>query len=132
MFQIVGLKIKHSQDGTVLLQNDYAATMIKEIPILNARSMHKYSELNETELKQFRSLTGQLNWIGNQSHPDLSFDALQLGNKIKNAKVEDITLTNKVVRKLKLHECKLLFPDLCDLSELKLVYFCFMIWIVVF
>ena len=74
--------------------------------------MHKYSELNETELKQLRSLIGQLNWIVNQSHPDLRFDALQLGNRIKNAKVEDITLANKVVRKLKLHECKLLFPDL--------------------
>ena len=57
----------------------------------------------------------------NQSRPDLSFDVLQLANRIKNAEVEDITLADKVVRKLKLHECKLLFPDLGDLTKLKLV-----------
>ena len=87
--------------------------------------MHIYSELNEIELKQLqlRSLIGQLNWIANQSCPDLSFDVFQLGNRIKNAKVEDITLANKVVRKLKLHGCKLLFLDLGDLTKLKLVLY---------
>ena len=85
--------------------------------------MHKSSELNETELKRLRSLIGQLNWIANQSLPDLSFDVLQLGNRSKNAKVEDITLANKVIRKLKLHECKLLFPDLGNLTKLKLVLY---------
>ena len=121
-FKYIELEIKHSQYGTVLVQNDYAAT-IKEIAISNARSMHKYCELKEIELKQLRSLIGQLNWIANQSRPDLSFDVLQLGNRIKNAKVKDITLANKVLRKLKLHECKLLFPDLGDLPKLKLVLY---------
>ena len=68
-------------------------------------------------------MTGQLNWIANQSHPDLSFDVLQLSNRIKNAKVKDITLVNKVIRKLKLHECKFLFSDLGDLTKLKLVLY---------
>ena len=68
-------------------------------------------------------MIGQLNWIVNQSRPDLSFDELHLGNRIKNAKVEDITLANKEVRNLKLHECELLFPDIGDLTKLKLVLY---------
>ena len=83
---------------------------------------NKESLLNAEELRTFRGICGQLNWIASQSRPDLSFDACDLSCRIKNAKIEDLLRAIKVIRKAKSSRVSIKFPDL-DLSTIKVVIY---------
>ena len=75
-FKYIGLEITHDNDSITLAQNEYSI-LVNEIPITITRMMHKRDEVSCLEKKQLRSLIGKLNWIANQTRPDLSFDVLQ-------------------------------------------------------
>ena len=68
-----------------------------------------------------RSKIGQLIWVTGQTRSDTSYETCELGNKLKNGKVENIVLANNIIRSLKTQDVCLLYESLGDDSSLKLV-----------
>ena len=50
---------------------------------------------------EYRQLIGKLNWIANQSRPDIYFNVCHLSSKMKSRTIGDLINVNKVLRKIK-------------------------------
>ncbi|CAL4101841.1 unnamed protein product, partial [Meganyctiphanes norvegica] len=120
-FKYVGLDIQQTNDGIVLGQSSYLET-VENIPI--ERGKYEDSDtVNKNDSDNLRTLVGQLNWLGSQTRPDCSFDVLELSTSLKHPLREDMFRANKTLKKLKLEESSILFPDLGDPKLMKLVVF---------
>ena len=73
--------------------------------------------------KQLRTAVGQLNWVANQTRPDIAYEACQASISFKNTRVKDVNKVNKVIRKLKNEGGSLKFVDLGDLKQCKVLCF---------
>ena len=83
-------------------QNEYLKS-IQPIQISPGRANQKADPCNEDEIKKYRSLVGQINWLSTQSRPDVSFDALELSCNMSNTKVENLIQANINIKKLKVY-----------------------------
>ncbi|CAL4179441.1 unnamed protein product, partial [Meganyctiphanes norvegica] len=120
-FKYVGLDIQQTNDGIVLGQSSYLET-VENISI--ERGKYEDSDtVNKNDSDNLRTLVGQLNWLGSQTRPDCSFDVLELSTSLKHPLREDMLRANKTLKKLKLEESSILFPDLGDPKLMKLVVF---------
>ena len=71
---------------------------------------------------EYRALTGQLAWAGDNTRPDISFDARHLSTRNKTATYGDLKLANKVLKKAQLEkDVKIKFQKLGDIQSLKVV-----------
>ena len=52
--------------------------------------MVRHEPLNTNELKQFRSVIGQLGWAAGQTRPDIAFDCCELSSSVEHATTEDL------------------------------------------
>ena len=87
-------------------------------------SRDKHSELDVTEFNSLTSLVGQLCWVGNQSRPDISFQACQLSVNLKSPTYSDVMMAKKCLSKMKAKELlKLKFCKVGDLGNSKLIVF---------
>ena len=120
-FKYIGLDVKQTEEGIVLSQKSYLDT-IDSIPVPKMKSKAP-SILCKEDSDNLRSLVGQLNWLGSQTRPDCSFDVLELSTAMKQPMQEHIVRANKTLKKLKLEDSNILFPDLGDPKSLKLVAF---------
>ena len=67
---------------------------------------------------------GHANWLASQTRPDISFDVLNLSCDInKNPVVSHLIEANKMIRKIKNKESKLVFPNVGTVDDLKIVAF---------
>ena len=79
-FKYVGFQITQTESKILLDQQDYIDSIeIPKIPI--ARRMKKTEPLNPEENTIYRSLVGALNWIVQNTRPDLSFELTYLSSK---------------------------------------------------
>ena len=78
---------------------------------------------NAEETSAFCRLVGKLNWVANQTHPDILFDICQLSAKIKSPIVKDLLYANKTLNKIKCSPLNIVYPMLIDVSKCKL--YCF-------
>ena len=108
-FKYVGLQVAHT-NGIISLDQKHYFLSVKEVEVHSTSSRHKHDALNDTEHAQFKSGVGQLNWVANQTRPDISFDVMYLSMKAKNAEVEDMILMNKVIRNLHSRDSFIVFP----------------------
>lgn len=122
-FRYIGLEIAHDVDGIVLTQNSYIES-ITEIPVPAARVAQKEFLLKQSEVTQLRGAIGQVQWASNQTRPDISYDALELSTTTKEPKVKDLLQANKVIKKIKMRQSHILFPNLGDQEQLRLVVYC--------
>ena len=60
----------------------------------------------------YRSVVGQLNWIGTQTRPDISFDVCSLSTRSGKSTIGDIIEANKVIKRVKTDQISLFFPVL--------------------
>ena len=121
-FKYIGLNIEHSEDGIILQQHGYSSDM-KMLNISELRSMRSNDDLSDTERTSLREVSGQLNWLSNQSRPDLSYDVLEMSMSVKKAQVSHLKQANKVIKKAKFEDTFIRFPKLGDPNELRLVLF---------
>ena len=120
-FKYVGLNIKQTEEGIVMNQTSYLNSVQ---PIEAPKKSTITSDiLDKMHSDNLRSTIGQLNWLGTQTRPDCSYDVLELSTSLKHPVREDIIKANKTIKKLKYDECNILFPDLGDPNQLKLVVF---------
>ena len=99
-FKYLGLHIEQKHDHISINQDEYLSS-INPITISKERMAQKNYLINKDEMKQLRSLIGQLNWIATQTRPDLLFECCDLASSFKNATVANIIQANKVVKKAK-------------------------------
>ena len=81
---------------------------------------NKSDLLNENELKSYQTLTGQLSWIGNQWRPDIIFAIFELNSAIKNATINHLKQSNKVLKNVINLKVILTFPQMQNLDECSL------------
>ena len=100
LFRFVGLNLKQ-QNNTITIEQYKYIERIKMIEIDTKRKIQHNEPLTEQEKTVLRSKIGQLLWVNNQTRPDISFELCHLSTNFRNATVNDIIQTNKVIKKLK-------------------------------
>ena len=110
-FKYVGLNVKQKDKGISLDQESYIKGL-NQIEISQKKCQKKDMGLNDEEVHQYRSVVGQLNWIGTQTRPDISFDVCSLSVRFGKCTMGDLMEANKVVKRVKTDQISLFFPEL--------------------
>ena len=76
--------------------------------------------LTMEEQREYRSIVGQLNWISNQTRPDISFDVSVRCAQGRKPTMEDANKLNRVVKKTKEREGELKFHKINNLTDSEL------------
>ena len=121
-FNYIGIEIKETNGNVLLSQKNYVDNM-QYIKLDSLRRSQKTCNVTETELNTLQSKIGQLLWMGRQSRPDILYDVCNLASSLKNATVENLIETNKVIRKIKSEAIQLKYQKLGKKEELKLLVF---------
>ena len=99
-------------DGEIMFSQQSYIESVDEVD-LRTHKDEKERDLNPEEQSAYHAICGQLNWICcTQSRPDISYDVCQLSAKLNDAKVNDVLLANKVVKKVKRENICLKFKRL--------------------
>ena len=122
IFRYIGMDIHQQENGKIFLHQNAEVDNLQAPLIRQDRLNNVDSSLDKDELRVFRGICGQLNWVANQSRPDLAFDSCDLSCSIKNAKIGDLLRAAKVVRKAKSQRVSLKFTKL-DLATMKIVIY---------
>ena len=112
-FQYVGIVLENNGHNTYLYQGNYA-DKLTFIQISRVRAMQPNTELTPNEIESLRSKIEHLLWIAHQSRADILFDSCNLAANVKNCKVQNILIVNKVIERLKSGHVPLKFQHLGD------------------
>ena len=119
-FSYIGIEMMQSVSRISLSQKKY----IQEIDFMTIEKCGSSdSGLPKEEQDKLRTVVGQLAWVAGQTRPDIAFDVCQLSVNIKNAKMNDIKIVNKCIRKLKSHDVSLNFSNIGKISEAQIICF---------
>lgn len=121
-FCYVGMDIA-TVNGVIEMHQHSYIDNVQPIQMQPACAIQRDSSLNDTEREQLRSKIGQILWVAKQTRPDVMFDACILASILKNATVQSIHDTNKVIRKLKSEKVTLRFQYLGNNNALNLTVF---------
>ena len=116
----LGLALEN-RDNFITSNLNHCAQRMEEIPISPDRPDEE--ELTQQEIKKFRILSGQLNWLASQCRPDLSFSSCHVACSIKEGKVKDAKHANKVMRRAKGVAYHISYQDLGDHHNWRIVGF---------
>lgn len=93
-FKYFGISLEQTERKINMDQISYAKS-ISEINIQDGRPS------SDKERRSFQAIIGSVNWLSNQTRPDLAFDACELSTHSKHPLVEDAVRANKVIHKIK-------------------------------
>lgn len=119
-FRYIGLDIVQDENRIVMSQQTYTEDL-ESIEISKSRQFHRHLPISEDERRALRGVVGRLNWVANQTRPDLSFETLDLSMSVNDATVTDLLKANKAVRQLKTEQCSVSFPNLGPIDKLRMV-----------
>ena len=105
-FRFTGIDVQKVSGGIILSMEDYAESIeeIKEI-----RKVKKDEPLTKTEMKLFRKYVGNLNWLAENTRPDLAIWALNLSKRNSSANIGDLKRVNQIVKKIRSRQSKVNF-----------------------
>ena len=86
--------------------------------IERARSSDHDLRANQTELTDYRSVVGSLQWLGVQSRPDLAFECNQLQKRVADLRIRDLHRANRAVKDALKNRFEILFRPLGVDAEL--------------
>jgi hypothetical protein len=121
-FKYVGINISQGANGISIDQNDYICTL-SPIDVSRQKQINRNLACNAEETSAFCRLVGKLNWVANQTRPDILFDVCQLSAKMKEPLIKDLLYANKALNKIKVSPLKIFYPRLGDISKWKLCCF---------
>ena len=119
-FKYVGINITQGAEDILLDQVDYIQE-IQPISLTRDRQIQKEELCNRTEAMIYRQLVEKLNWVANQSRPDILFDVCQLSSFMKTPNIGNMLRANKILSKIKEYPLRTKFLDLGDLKKIKLL-----------
>ena len=97
IFKYLGVNIEQRENETIMEQKNY----IKMLEEVDEKRYKGSRELNRKEMRKYRSLIGQMNWVANQTRPDVAFTVSDLSRKNKSANTEDMRRAIKKVKRVK-------------------------------
>ena len=65
--------------------------------------------MTKTELKLYRKYTGKVNWLAENTRPDLSVWALNMSKRNTKANIGDLKKVNQIVKKVNIRQSKIKF-----------------------
>ena len=96
-FKYIGVMVRQDDRGIVLDQMKYLETVVEP----EGRMYQGVRVLKERELTEYRSVTGQLNWVALHTMPELAYDVSDLSKGFKEGTTQDMRRLIRVVRKAK-------------------------------
>ena len=84
---------------------------------LRLTDMFKNRALDALEVRQFKSLVGQLQWTAKHTRPEIAFAACELSTKVKDATTADGRRANKQVQKLQTESGAVSIPNISDVRQ---------------
>ena len=119
MFKYIGLQIEQNGEDIKISQNLYAHDVT---PFhLNSQDSYNETQIYPAQKRDLRSLVGQLLWISSHSRPDIAYDVCDISTSVKDATQRDLLNVNKKIRKMKMEDVKLIYPELGEISEVELI-----------
>ena len=115
-FKYVGLKIEQSDHSIKLDQEQYAASLSYH----ERKTSGSAEILSGKDQTEFRAIAGALQWLSNGTRPDIAFDTLLLSCKMREATIHDLISSLKTIKRIKLQDIKMEFPDLGKSNKLVL------------
>ena len=113
-FRYVGMQIKQTSEAIWVDQNHYLET----IDVPDVETTEKNDDLMDNESQEeYRGIVGKIGWLGGLSRPDLAFDNVMLSSKLGKATNGDMQAAVKIVRKMKMHNTVMKFPNLGDIKD---------------
>src|SRR6201990_198253 len=110
IFKYLGIEIEQEEKGDIYIsQKSYSRD---KLGIIRLNKNNKDERLNEEEMTEYRSLLGKLNWMSQNTRPDLSFEVSFFGRNMKEAKREDYEKLVKVAERAKRGEIQMKIPKL--------------------
>lgn len=100
----------HSLEDEIQVQQNMYIKNLQPIPVDPTRATERGAPLTATELH--KSKIGQILWVARQSRPDIVCDISMLASGTKDATVQTLHCTNKLIRNLKSEELTLRFQYL--------------------
>lgn len=121
-FSYVGLQIRQEFNGIYVDQLQYIDNLeIKKTDKEECKNKDRC--LNPSEMTEYRSAVGCLNWCVRGSRPDLGFALVNCSTKFKNATVSDLCKVKKALRKLKSERTVIFYPNMNGNGELEILVF---------
>ena len=77
--------------------------------------------LTRDELKVYRKFVGKLNWLAANVRPDLAIYALELAKKQKKATVKDLREINRVLKKVREKDSRVIFTKIGNKKDLSVI-----------
>ena len=116
-YRFTGIDVKKVSDGVELSMESYADS-IEEITEI--RRAKKEEPLTKSELKLFRKYVGKINWLAENTRPDLAIWALNLSKIGSKATIGDMKKLNQVIKKVKGRQSKVKFSKVGNVNDLVL------------
>ena len=113
-FRFTGIDVEKVGDKIEISMNDYAASL-EDIEVREDKSSES---LTREEMKIFRKYVGKLNWLAANTRPDLAIYALDLAKKQKQASLKDLRSINRILKKVREKESKVVFKRIGDKKDL--------------
>ena len=119
IFKYIGLEVEQDSENIKITRKKY----IDKIMPMKVPGRGIDDTMNPDEKWQLKSLPSQMNWTASHSRPDMGYDICEIHTSIKDTTVRDVIKANKVLRKLKMDNFKLKFPELGTLNQSEVIYF---------
>ena len=114
-FRFTGIDVKKVSDGIEISMEDYSNS-IEEV--MEIRKVKKDEPLTKVEMKLFRKYVGKLNWLAENTRPDLAIWALNLSKQNAKATVGDLKRVNQIVKKVRNRQSKVQFTRIGHKEDL--------------
>src|SRR5215469_6208977 len=97
VFKYIGIDITdEGKEGVIMSQENYVKEKVR-IPAVTNGKINRY--LNKWEQKDYRSGLGQLNWLAQNTRPDLSYMVSYLGRNMKQATTKNFSELSRTKQK---------------------------------
>ena len=96
-FRYTGLNVTTFSDAIQIDQFHYTSSL-ETVSLPASRKSEKLCLLTPCENKLYRAAVGSLNWLSQQTRPDISYDVLEFSMKLREATVEDVLKVNKCLK----------------------------------
>ena len=110
-----GKEIKYNRASdpyTSLSQHGFVEGRLDPINISRERASQSDERASDSELTDYRSAVGSLQWLATQSRPDIAFEVNQMQKRVKDLRVHDLIRANKCIKEVKADRQQLKFYNL--------------------
>jgi hypothetical protein len=112
-----GISFSQFVNSISMHQNEFIQTL-QPITIENLPSS---GEFNAKQIRQVRSLVGQMQWVAKLTRPDIAFAVCDLSSRSRRATMAEVKDANKTLRKLQNISNHVHIPDIGDLSKASII-----------